>query len=378
MPWKEVSTMSQRHEFILLAQQPGTSLRALCRQFAISPPTAYKWLTRYAETGLAGLADRSRRPHQMPQRTPAALEAAVLALRTQHPTWGGRKLHARLRALGYQPVPAPSTITAILRRAAWLPLAATAPKQAWQRFEQPIPNALWQMDFKGHFPLATGRCHPLTVLDDYSRFALCLHACPNEQGVTVQTHLTQTFRRYGLPDRLLMDNGPPWGAPLTRSPFTPLTVWLIRLGIGLTHARPAHPQTLGKDERFHRTLKTELLHQRTFRDLPHCQQHFDRWRDHYNLDRPHDALALAVPATRYSPSARPFPESLPPIDYGPGAQVRRVQAKGEISFRGRLFKITKALRGYPVALRPTTQDGRWRVYFCHQYITELNLHQPPD
>ena len=160
MPWKEVSTMSQRHEFMLLAQQPGVSLRALCRRFEISPTTAYKWLARYATAGRAGLADHSRRPHQMPQRTPTALEAAVLQLRTQHPTWGGRKLHARLQALGYPTVPAPSTITAILRRAAWLPAAAAAPKRAWQRFEHPTPNALWQMDFKGHFPVAYGRCHP--------------------------------------------------------------------------------------------------------------------------------------------------------------------------------------------------------------------------
>ena len=378
MPWKEVSTMSQRHEFMLLAQQPGVSLRALCRRFEISPTTAYKWLARYATAGRAGLADHSRRPHQMPQRTPTALEAAVLQLRTQHPTWGGRKLHARLQALGYPTVPAPSTITAILRRAAWLPAAAAAPKRAWQRFEHPTPNALWQMDFKGHFPVAHGRCHPLTVLDDCSRFALCLHACPNEQGTTVQTHLTQTFRRYGLPHRMLMDNGPPWGVPLTLSPFTPLTVWLIRLGIALSHARPAHPQTLGKDERFHRTLKAELLHQRAFADLAHCQHHFDRWRDHYNLERPHDALALAVPATRYTPSPRLFPEALPPIDYGPGAHVRRVQGKGVISFRGRSFRVTKALRGYPVALRPTLQDGRWRVYFCHQYISELDLRQPAE
>lgn len=376
MPWKEVSTMSQRHEFMLLAQQPGTSLRALCRRFGISPTTAYKWLTRYAAAGPAGLADRSRRPHHAPQRTAATLEAAVLQLRIQHPTWGGRKLHARLQALGTPTVPAPSTITAILRRAGWLPPAATAPKRAWQRFEHPTPNALWQMDFKGHFALPHGRCHPLTVLDDCSRFALCLHACPNEQGATVQAHLTQTFRRYGLPARMLMDNGPPWSVPFTLSPFTPLTVWLLRLGIALSHARPAHPQTLGKDERFHRTLKAELLQHRAFRDLAHCQQQFDHWRDHYNLARPHDALALAVPATRYAPSPRPFPEALPPIDYAPGEPVRIVQGKGEISYRGRLFKVTKALRGYPVALRPTSQDGRWRIYFCHQAVGEIDLHQP--
>ena len=378
MPWKEVSTMSQRKEFILLASHPARNFRALCRAFHISPKTGYKWLARYVAGGEPGLQARSRRPQQMPQRTVAALEHAILHVRATHPAWGGRKIHARLQTLGYPAVPAPSTITAILRRHGCLASAATAPPAAWHRFEHATPNALWQMDFKGHIPVGPNRCHPLTILDDCSRFALCLHACPNEQDTTVQTHLTQTFRRYGLPYRMLMDNGPPWGAPLTLSPFTPLTVWLIRLGIALSHARPAHPQTLGKDERFHRTLKTELLHQRTFLDLAHCQQAFDRWRDHYNLERPHDALALTVPATRYTPSPRPFPEDLPPIDYGPGAHVRRVQDKGELSFRGRPFHVTKALRGHPVALRPTLQEGRWRVYFCHQSIRVLDLHQPAE
>lgn len=374
MPWKEVSTMSQRHEFILLAQHAGNSLRALCRQFGISPTTAYKWLARYAAAGAEGLKDRSRRPHQLPQRTPAALEAAVVALRVQHPTWGGRKLHARLCALGYSPVPTPSTITAILRRHGRLGPGAPAPA-AWQRFEHATPNALWQMDFKGHFALGAGRCHPLTILDDCSRFALCLQACANEQTATVQAHLITTFRRYGLPDRLLMDNGAPWG-DRAGSPFTPLTVWCLRLGIAISHARPAHPQTLGKDERFHRTLKTELLHQRTFLDWAHCQQHFDQWRDTYNLERPHEALALAVPVTRYTPSPRAFPETLPPIEYGPTDIVRKVQAQGHVSYRGRVFRICKAFRGYPVALRPTQHDGHWRVYFCHQAVGEIDFHQP--
>ena len=374
MPWKEVSTMSQRHEFIRLAQQPGTSLRVLCRRFGISPPTAYKWLTRYAAAGAEGLQDRSRRPHQMPRRTPAALEQAILHLRTAQPAWGGRKIHARLQTLGYRAVPAPSTITAILRRHGRLASAAPTPA-AWQRFEHATPNALGQMDFKGHFPVGPSRCHPLTILDDCSRFALCLQACANEQTATVQQHLIATFRRYGVPARLLMDNGAPWG-DRAGSPFTPLTVWCIRLGIAISHARPAHPQTLGKDERFHRTLKTELLHQRQFQDLAPCQHHFDRWRDTYNLERPHEALAMAVPAARYQPSPYVFPETLPAIEYGASDIVRKVQAQGAISYRGRTFRICKAFRGYPVALRPTQHDGRWRVYFCHQHVAALDLQHP--
>ena len=374
MPWKEVSTMSQRKEFIVLATQPARNIRALCRAFSISPKTGYKWLARYAAEGEPGLQARSRRPQQMPQRTAAVLEQAILHLRTAHPTWGGRKLHARLQTLGYAPVPAPSTITAILRRHGRLAPVASSPA-AWHRFEHATPNALWQMDFKGHFPVGPGRCHPLTILDDCSRFALCLQACANEQTATVQAHLIATFRRYGLPARLLMDNGAPWG-DRAGSPFTPLTVWCLRLGIGISHARPAHPQTLGKDERFHRTLKAELLHQRTFRDLAHCQQHFDQWRALYNLDRPHEALAMAVPAARYQPSPRPFPETLPPIEYGATDIVRKVQAQGELSYRGRIFRVSKAFRGYPVALRPTPHDGLWRVYFCHQHVADLDLHRP--
>src|SRR5262249_9640533 len=159
-----------------------------------------------------------------------------------------------------------------------------------------------------------GRCHPLTVLDDHSRFALGLEACANEQGVTVQERLTTIFRRYGLPRRMTMDNGSPWGNDSTH-PHTPLTVSLMRLGIGVGHSRPYHPQTQGKDERFHRTLKVEVLHGRTFRDLPHCQAAFDEWRTVYNVQRPHEALAMATPGSRYAISARPFPASLPAVEY---------------------------------------------------------------
>jgi len=373
MPWKEVSTMSLRKEFILLATQPARNFRALCRAFAISPKTGYQWLARYAAEGEPGLQARSRRPQQMPQRTAIGLEQAILQLRTAHPTWGGRKLHARLQTLGYPVVPAPSTITAILRRPGCLAPAA-APK-AWQRFAHATPNALWQMDFKGHFALGAGRCHPVTILDDCSRFALCLQACANEQTATGPAHWLATFRRYGWPARLLMDNGAPWGDRAGR-PFTPLTVWCIRLGIAISPARPAPPQTLGKDERFHRPLKPALLQQRHFQDLAHCQQPFERWRDQYTLDRPHEALALTVPATRYQPSPRPFPEPRPPIEYGATDVVRKVQAQGAVSFHGHSFRVSKAFRGYPVALRPTPHEGLWQVYFCHQHVADLDLHRP--
>ncbi len=181
MPWIEVSTMSLRHEFVQLAGQEGANVRALCRRFGISPKTGYKWLQRNAVEGSEGLLDRSRRPETSPGRTPAVMEHAVLTLRDQHPAWGGRKLHTRLLTLGHDGVPSPSTITAILRRHGRLDATQGAQHSAWRRFEHPVPNDLWQMDFKGHVALQHGRCHPLTVLDDHSRYALCLTACANEQ-----------------------------------------------------------------------------------------------------------------------------------------------------------------------------------------------------
>jgi len=373
MPWREVSTMSLRREFIMLAMQASANRRELCRRFGISAKTGYKWLERYQGEGFDGLGDRSRRPQHSPARLDAALEQAIVQLRNRHPAWGGRKLRRRLQVLGYQPIPSPSTITAVLRRQGLLP-AVPAP-HAWQRFECAVPNELWQMDFKGHFPMSTGRCHPLTVLDDHSRFNLALRACANEQGLTVQGELTTTFRRYGLPQRMLMDNGSPWGDDATHV-LTPLTVWLLHLGVEVSHSRPYHPQTVGKDERFHRTLKTEVLCRSDFHDLPHCQRRFDRWRCVYNLERPHDALDLDVPANHYQPSPRSFPERLPTIEYAPGDSVRKVQAKGELSYRGQIFRISKALRGYPVALRPTQHDGILSVHFCHSQVAEIDLRNP--
>src|SRR5262249_28011286 len=156
----------------------------------------------------------------------------------------------------------------------------------YQRFEHDAPNCLWQMDFKGHFATQTARCHPLTVLDDHSRFAVGLQACPDQRTETVKDRLTHIFRRYGLPQRMTRDNGSPWGSDADHR-FTPLTVWLMRLDIRVSHSRPYHPQTQGKDERFHKTLGLELLRDRFFRDLAQAQRCFDDWRYVYNLQRPH-------------------------------------------------------------------------------------------
>lgn len=357
---------------VTLAGAAGLSFSQLCARFGISRKTGYKWLARAVSA--EPLSDRSRRPHASPRRTPDEVEAAVLALREQHPSWGGRKLRQRMLHLGATP-PAASTITAILSRHGRIDLAEAARHRAFQRFEHPHPNALWQMDFKGHFPMASARCHPLTVLDDHSRYALCLSACALETATTVRERLVWTFRRYGLPERINMDNGAPWGAPAAGvdRPLTALTVWLRRLGVRCSHSRPYHPQTNGKDERFHRTLKRDVLHGQTYADLPACQRAFDRFREVYNAQRPHEALGLDVPASRYRPSERSYPEILPDVEYDAADEVRRVQYNGWVHFRGYELRIPKALAGQAIALRPSDIDGVWNVIFIAEQVATIDL-----
>ncbi len=377
MPWKEASTMSLRLAFVEAASGAEANIRALCREFSISAPTGYKWLTRYRSGGPAALGDLSRRPKRSPLQTVETVERTVLALRKRHMSWGGRKIRARLLALGEQAVPAPSTITAICKRNG-LVAEALRPQRDLVRFAAGEPNELWQMDFKGPFTLLSSQeCHPLTVLDDHSRFSLGLEACPDQARAGVQERLTGVFRSYGLPEAFLIDNGGPWGSCGRGEGYTRLGVWLLRLGIRLLHSRVRHPQTLGKDERFHRTLKAELLSRGVlFRDLADCQRHFDQWRRVYNEERPHEALGLRVPASAYHASVRPFPEKgLPLLEYAASDVVRKVGAKGEVSFHGQSYKIGKAFTGYPVALRTTATDGRFAVVFVSQEIAYIDLKQ---
>ena len=400
MPWQSRTTLSLKLEFVMLADQDDVNMSALCRQFEISRKTGYKWLRRYRAEGPEGLEERSRRPHRSPARTSEPIAEAVCAVRQAHPAWGGRKIRARLRtqaATGALPfdaeaVPAASTCQAIVKRRGLVGEAAPRHHPAFTRFEKEVPNELWQMDFKGHFPLVgRARCHPLTIVDDHSRFALALEACADEKRATVKGRLTAVFRRYGLPRRILCDNSLPWGVPTAqragRPLYTRLNAWLFRLGVDVIHGRPYHPQTQGKGERFHRSLSEEVLQYGSRQTLAECQSDFDHWRAVYNLKRPHEALRtdagdMEVPARRYQPSGRAFPEKLPEVSYPSAPHVRTVGASGQISFAGQKFYIGEAFTGHPVALRPHQVEASafaplsksdsnattWSVYFCHKEL----------
>jgi transposase InsO family protein len=366
--------MDQRLEFVRLAGAGGVSVAELCRRFGISRDTGHRLLRRFEAEGASGLELRSRRPHTSPRQVSSCMERRVLALRDRHPAWGGRKIARRLADLGVTGIPSASTITEILRRHDRLDPAVCMDHKPFCRFEHPVPNALWQMDFKGHFALDHGRCHALTVLDDHCRYALCLQACANEQDLTVRQQLTRIFRTYGLPERILADNGSPWGsAGSEQRVYTALGVWLLQVGVDLWHGRPRHPQTQGKDERFHRTLDCEVLQHRRFADLRACQTAFDEWRVIYNEERPHQALDMAVPASRYRASARCFPERLEAPVYDTGMHVRRVGPDGTTRFGSGKVKLSQAFAGHAVGFRPTTEDSVWTVFFSRFAIAQVNL-----
>jgi putative transposase len=370
MGWDTRSVMDQRLEFVRVALLEGSNRRELCRRFGISPQTGYKWLERF-QAGEVSCADHSRRPHVSPRRSAQALEASVLAVRDQHPAWGARKIHAVLAESGTA-MPVPSTVHAILRRHDRI-IPPPGGRLATGRFERAAANELWQMDFKGWSRLGNGQAlHPLTVVDDHSRFSPCIEALADETGASVKSVLERVFRSHGLPLAFYADNGKPWG-DIKNLHWTRFSVWLLKLGIELIHSTPYRPQGRGKNERFHLTLKREVLDLRPLHDHAAAQRAFDAWRHVYNHQRPHDALDLKTPASRYQMSPRPMPHKLPEPDYGDGEIVRQVSNAGHIAFKGKRWRVPKAFRGERLVIRPTLDDGCFTIFFASHPITKIDL-----
>ena len=304
----------------------------------------------------------------LPSWKPPCLRSAT------RPSGVGRgKLRRSLERASISP-PALSTVQAILSRPGRINGGPASAARPYCRFEKEAPNLLWQMDFKGWVALCGGaRRHSLTILDDHSRFAPCLKACADQQTETVQAHLQTAFRRYGLPEAMFVDNGSPWGSA-SGGQWTRLAVWLLKLGVVLLHSTPYHPQSRGKNERFHRTQQAEVFALRQFARLSRVQRAFDAWREVYNFERPHEALGQEVPASRYRPSARLMPERLPKVEYEAHEIVRTVpETKDCISFRGRPWKVPQAFRGERVAIRPLSSEGCFGVFFASHQIAAIDL-----
>ena len=369
MPWKDVRVSEQRIRFVIRANSGEESMAGLCREFGISRPTGYLWLKRGREgDGVQGLRELSRRPKTSPRRTASELEAAVVAQRQARPDWGARKLQKLLEREGISLKT--ETIHRILQRHDLIAEHQQHPA-AIRRFERALPNQLWQMDFKGLPPEHGRTCTPLSVLDDCSRLALGLTALRSNQGRLVREQLTSTFQQSGLPDAMLMDHGKPWWDAHQPCGWTRLSIWLMQLGIRLHFAAIRHPQTQGKVERFHRSIQAALRG----RGYPPDQQSWPAWLEQFRLEynnvRPHEALDMATPASRWRPSPRPFPEKLRDWEYDSGAELKRVRPSGVIAIAGRDYFVSAALAGQQVQLQAFSA-GRILVFYCRTCVREID------
>lgn len=362
MSWETKTVMEQRKAFVEAAERGEESFAALCRRYQISRKTGYKWLKR-AQEGQQ-LTDQSRRPNRQPTKTPDDVEAQILAMREAHPTWGGRMIKAALEQDGCEDIPSARTCCAILKRNGCIDPEEAGKHRPFQRFEREKCNQLWQTDFKGDFLLGDGiRCYPLTILDDHSRFSIRIE--PKSDTKEVKESFIQTFKEFGLPDAVLSDNGPQFSG--FRGGYTQFERFLMDLDVAPIHGRIMHPQTQGKIERFHRTLKAEAL-----REIPDTMEEMNRqfqeWRWFYNELRPHSALGMKPPATVYRPSQRKY-EGPKPFAYDQGARLVKINNWGYLRFGPIQVYLSETMADTYMEIRPSENDTFLVIYRNYKIAT---------
>ena len=371
MPWTERTVMEMREEFVRRVQAKEKSKAALCREYNISRPTGDKWLQRYADG--ESLDDRSRAPHKQAGKTAPEVEEYIVNYRQRYPAIGAVKLHKMLENEGYTQLPSPRTVNNILKRNGLISREASLAATPVQRFEKDRGNEMWQSDFKGHFAMRNGqRCHPLNINDDSTRFNLCCEALAGETFDEVKPVMERLFRENGLPFSFLCDNGNPWGTSQSVG-FTKFEVWLMDLGILTIHGRPLHPQTQGKEESFNRSLTRELLKMVSFQDLTDAQRQFDEYRSFYNYKRPHHALDLATPGSRYTKSERAYPEKISEWEYPEGYQLRSIKDTGYLTWKGQGYYLSEAFGGKKIAIRESSKEGCISLFYRQFRIGRINV-----
>jgi len=367
MPWRTESVMDQRVEFVLRARRGEETIARLCREYEISRPTGYLWLRRYQSAGsVKALAEHSRRPLHSPRRTADEIAAAVLAVRDEK-GWGGAKIAKVLERQGLQVTAV--TAQRILQRAGRVEKPAV--HKATQRFAREQCNELAQMDFKGEYTLPDEKCYPLSLLDDCSRYLHGLWPLGSTAGEGVKQSLEGHFREHGVPLALLMDHGTPWFSMRNAQGLTRLAVWLLKQGVILRYSGVGHPQTQGKVERFHQTLKMRTKH----RGLPTTLGEWQRWalefRQEYNYERPHEALQMKTPGEVYQAvNLRAYQEQPREWEYS-GGTVKRLDTQGLLYYRSQTYFVSEALAAERV--RVDELDGKLLVTFRHMTIREIEV-----
>ena len=292
----------QRYQAVLAVISDGETVSSVAARFGVHRKTVHGWLARYESDGLEGLADRSHRPRSCPHQIGVDVEAALATMRSSHPGWGPRRLVFELGRAGVEPLPSESAVYRALVRLNLIdPSGRRRRDRKWKRWERGLPMELWQMDVVGGFVLADGRrAKALTGVDDHSRFCISAHLMLRESSPNVCDGLAAALRAFGVPGQILTDNGKVFTGRFNQPPVEVLFDRICREnGIEHLHTQPRSPTTTGKIERFHRALRTEFRTDRVFADLAIAQAELDAWVHDYNHQRPHQALDMAVPASRF-------------------------------------------------------------------------------
>jgi transposase InsO family protein len=376
MPWKECSVMDERLRFVAQVLD-GEPMSEVCRAFGISRKTGYKIFNRYKDHGLEALTDRSRRPVRYANQLPAQVEGLILTLKRDKPHWGARKIRELLvrRLAGDVRIPAKSTIHAVLHRHGLVkPIGRPRNRASGTPLsEGAAPNDLWCADFKGEFKLGSGRyCYPLTVTDHASRFFLLCEALESTREDLTITAFEQLFAERGLPGAIRSDNGVPFASPNALFNLSKLSVWWLRLGIGIERIKPGHPQQNGRHERMHLTLKKETTRPPGLNSLQQ-QARFDAFRHEFNTERPHEALAMKCPNEVYVASQRRY-QGLPELAYPFHDRELMVTACGRICLHCKKINISTVLAGQKLGIKEV-DDGIWIVSFMRYDLGYIDLEQ---
>lgn len=367
MPWECKTVEEKRREFAEAAKVTG-NFSALCRAYGITRKTGYKWVERCA----AGepMSDRSRRPRSIRNKTSEAMEQQVLAIREQNPGWGARTIHNVLGRQTRAELPCVKTVNNILKRNGCISEEESMKRQPYLRFQKEHCNDMWQTDFKGEFRMMDGNyCYPLDILDDHSRFSIRIVPHTSTQNVVIPAFM-EAFREFGLPKSILSDNGPQFAG--FKKGYTQFERWLMDLDILPIHGRVKHPQTQGKIERFHRSMKHELLKHTDIQDIEDARRKLDLWREKYNNQRPHEALGMRCPGEVYTRSTRELPEEIRKFEYSGAYHVIKVNSWGYVRFDRFQVYLSETMIGAHIEFRPSLDGTTFAACYRNFKIAEFD------
>ena len=372
MPWKEQRLETMREEFVKRVLAHEKSKSALCREYGISRPTGDKWISRY----LSGenMKDLSRAPKNRPNKTDPEIEKKIVEYREKYPAIGAVKMRRIMENDHHTDLPSARTFNEIFKRNGLITKEASEAATPYEHFEKTYPNEMWQADFKGHFTMENKiRCHPLNIIDDHSRWNICCEPLLSETYAEIKPYIERIFQEYGMPFSFLCDNGNPWGTPQSTG-FSSFEVWFMELGILTLHGRILHPQTQGKEESFNRSFKRECLKYHKIKDQAEAARIFAEYRDFYNNVRPHMSLDLEVPASRYEPSERSYPDRIEDWEYSDDLKIHKVKSSGYITIRGQGYFLSEAFGDKWIAFRESSKGAHLiNLYFRQFRIGQIDV-----